>query len=289
MRTKQLKPCSLGFTLIELLVVIGIIALLISMLLPALNRVRVQAKTVECASGLRQIGTAWLQYQNDNKSWIVPMGARWSDSWATNISGKYTAPVPTAPVAEGDYVWYHFLKKYTATYKIFNCPTANIGNPAYTRSGWETQVKSGIGDGTPDSFNIGYSQAGASCNYAFAGSTFGVSWPQHFPAWVSSDPNYSKSMAPKKFATASRYVRASGVQPTDVVVIMDGTWRITTAGADALYGLNDPKRYLHGKRTANALFMDGHVQNGHMNDFQGRWSNASAPGALIVQLTTGKH
>jgi len=59
-----------GFTLIELLVVISIIALLISLLLPALRQAREAGRTVQCGSQLRQIATAGTLYTQDHDGWF---------------------------------------------------------------------------------------------------------------------------------------------------------------------------------------------------------------------------
>lgn len=61
-----------AFTLIELLVVIGIIALLIAMLMPALKRAREAALNVQCGSNLRQLQIAALQYAHDHQGVILP-------------------------------------------------------------------------------------------------------------------------------------------------------------------------------------------------------------------------
>ena len=101
---RMARASATGFTLVELLVVIGIIALLISILLPSLSKARESANTVKCLANLRSLGQAINLYASDNKGCIVPAGyletpananGNINDNYATLliVSGYLTAPI----------------------------------------------------------------------------------------------------------------------------------------------------------------------------------------------------
>src|SRR4051812_2278693 len=76
-----------AFTLVELLVVIGIIALLISILLPSLSKARAQANTVKCASNLRQFATGAKMWQAEHPKQKFEMGAYYGNLASLKING----------------------------------------------------------------------------------------------------------------------------------------------------------------------------------------------------------
>jgi len=79
-----------AFTLVELLVVIGIIALLIAILMPALQKARDQANRTSCMSNIRQLTIGWLQYATEHKF---------------KVMGSNTQGASGAPAGYADWVW----------------------------------------------------------------------------------------------------------------------------------------------------------------------------------------
>jgi prepilin-type N-terminal cleavage/methylation domain-containing protein/prepilin-type processing-associated H-X9-DG protein len=119
-----------GFTLTELLVVIGLIALLVSLLMPALGQARAAARTTGCLSNLRQMGTAWTMYLAENRGHLP----------------EYMWGVPLTPDVAWRGYWPGILEDYKVRGDALLCPAApepipfkqlnaGFGNAQYAWSG----------------------------------------------------------------------------------------------------------------------------------------------------------
>jgi prepilin-type N-terminal cleavage/methylation domain-containing protein/prepilin-type processing-associated H-X9-DG protein len=162
-----------AFTLIELLVVIAIIALLLSIVLPSLRKVKELAAAIPCASNQRQLATAWYLYQQDNDGILIG-GDAWYDG-QFNVYGPWAQPpvddFSTDRVeCEKEGIRIGYLWDYVESVDAYHCPAdnraskENIGFRSYSIAGVGSAFHPG-GDWGPSMGSICSTSGSSYCGW----------------------------------------------------------------------------------------------------------------------------
>jgi len=248
-----------GFTLVELLVVIGIIAVLISVLLPALNRARQMANDVKCLSNLRQLGLACIMYMNQNKGVMPP--ARIARGGNDTSPGLFWLNF----LSEGGY-----LKGNNTIGNAYICPESiqeNVDDFFYQPPSRTSNVGYATFHGSAFA-NNGDTSQDILCSYA-VNATWGTDPTQ--PWWVGSSSNPGPSV--RRYTELFPFVyyddsqnykpvspRVAGVKDSvHVPLIFDGFF-MHAMDADHIQ-LRHNTRAREDDRWANFVFLDGHADH----------------------------
>jgi prepilin-type N-terminal cleavage/methylation domain-containing protein/prepilin-type processing-associated H-X9-DG protein len=284
------RPRPRGFTLVELLVVIGIIAVLIGVLLPALQAARKQANAVKCASNLRQIGLAFKLYANDNKDFFPCV--RWDYPDPGGMGSTY----PPAPANVANFYWTDLIMKYAskggkmnfqldrndttsweATRKsiIFGCPEFEgyqFGMTATTAAGGISIFEGGYSMNLYPTYKANYPRIGSVATpmseWQLRTTVFGttgrcykqVQWTKagermlvsESTLWLLSFSPTASTIAPQKIGRADAGFSGGGMN-------LDRYRHGKLPGPDpARPGFYSDKS---GRVSYNILYVDGHVTN----------------------------